>query len=321
MYLNGYGKHKRMKLRVNQKMEALWGQFMMLVCSFLYGTLAGISQEGVNKLPRHANRRGSSRKKEQNEYVRQNDVKTNEQEVVHTMVSQKASKAENCSRDAAGSSQLEVDVSSDQDTLFDDSEGMNDSDWEDGSIPKLDTVDHSPNETMKGLTIEFDEPSGSAGRKPVHLASAEDKELAELVHKVHLLCLLFRGRLIDNACFFTFLSTYALIKDIRGLIDITANALSPLITWFHNNFHVRSLVHAERSFYSALAFALETGEGTPEEIAALSVTLFRALKFTARFVSILDVASLKPEADKYEPSSLQANRVGGGIFSTSTDGG
>ena len=30
---------------------------------FNIGTLAGISQEGVNKLPRHANRRGSSRKK------------------------------------------------------------------------------------------------------------------------------------------------------------------------------------------------------------------------------------------------------------------
>ena len=92
------------------------------------------------------------------------------------MVAQKASKAEeDCSRDAVGSSQLEVDVSSHQDTLFDDSEDMNDSDLEDASIPKLDPVDHSPNETMKGLTIEFDEPSDSAGRKPVHRASAEDK--------------------------------------------------------------------------------------------------------------------------------------------------
>ena len=124
----------------------------------------------MNKLLRHSNRRGSSWKKEQNEYVKQDDVKTNEQEVVHTMVEQKASKAEDYSRDAVGSSQLEVDVSSHQDTLFDDSEDMNDSDWEDGSIPKLDPIDHSPNETKKGLTIEFDEPSGSAGRKPVRRA-------------------------------------------------------------------------------------------------------------------------------------------------------
>ncbi|KAE8673163.1 DNA repair protein complementing XP-C cells-like protein isoform X2 [Hibiscus syriacus] len=54
------------------------------------------------------------------------------------------------------------------------------------------------------------------------------------------------------------------------------------------------------------------------QIAALSVALFRALKFTARFVSILDVASLKPEADKYETSSQEGDRVGGGIFRTST---
>ncbi|XWS75588.1 hypothetical protein CRYUN_Cryun01aG0103500 [Craigia yunnanensis] len=312
------GKHKRKKTTCESENGSPSGSIDDA------GTLAGISQEGVNKLLRHANRRGSSWKKEQNEYVRQNDVKTNEQEVVDTMVAQNASKAEDYSRDAVGSSQLEVDVRSHQDTLFDDSEDMNDSDWEDGSIPKLDPVDHSPNETMKGLTIEFDEPSGSAGRKPVRRASAEDKELAELVHKVHLLCLLARGRLIDNACddpliqasLLSLLPTH--LSKISEVSHITANALSPLVTWFHNNFHVRSLVRAERSFLTALAFALETREGTPEEIAALSVALFRALKFTARFVSILDVTSLKPDADKYEPSSLEANRVGGGIFSTST---
>ncbi|XVF31671.1 hypothetical protein REPUB_Repub17cG0011500 [Reevesia pubescens] len=284
------------------------------------GTLAGISKEGVNKLLRRTNRRGSSGKKEQNEYVQHNDLKTNEHEVVPTMVAQNASKAGDCSRDT----QSEVNVGSHQDTLSDDNEDMNDSDWEDGSIPKLDPVDHSPNEIMKGLTIEFDEPSGSAGRKPVHRPSAEDKELAELVHKVHLLCLLARGRLIDNACddpliqasLISLLPTH--LSKISEVSNITANALSPLVTWFHNNFQVRSLVRAERSFRTALSFALETREGTPEEIAALSVALFRALKFTARFVSILDVASLKPEADKYEPLSQQANKVGGGIFSSST---
>ncbi|XP_021296261.1 DNA repair protein RAD4 isoform X1 [Herrania umbratica] len=287
------------------------------------GTLAGISQEGVNKLLRRANRRGSSGKEEKDEYLQKNDLKTNEQ-VVHTMIAQNASMAEDCSRDAVGSSQLVVDVGSYEDNLFDDSEDMNDSDWEDGSIPKLDPVDNSPKERMKGLTIEFDEPSGSAGRKPVRRASAEDKEMAELVHKVHLLCLLARGRLIDNACDDPLIQASLLslvpihLSKISGVSNITSNALSPLVTWFHNNFHVRSLVRAERSFHTGLAFALETREGTPEEIAALSVALFRALKFTARFVSILDVASLKPEADKCENSSREANRVGGGIFRTST---
>ncbi|XP_022759202.1 DNA repair protein RAD4 isoform X2 [Durio zibethinus] len=288
------------------------------------GNLTGISHEGVNKVLRPANRRYSSRKKEKNENVRQNDPKTNEQEIVHTMVAENASMAEDCIRDAVGTSRLEVDVENHQDTLFDDSEDMNDSDWEDGSIPKLDPVDHSPTEHVKGLTIEFDEPSGSAGRKPVHRASAEDKELAELVHKVHLLCLVARGRLIDNACDDPLIQASLLsllpihLSKISEVSNVTANALSPLVTWFHNNFHVRSLVRAERSFPNALAFALETREGTSEEIAALSVALFRALKFTARFVSILDVASVKPEADKYESSSQEAKRVGGGIFSTST---
>ncbi|KAG4191210.1 hypothetical protein ERO13_A07G078100v2 [Gossypium hirsutum] len=333
------------------------------------GTLARKSQEGVNKLLRRSSRLSSSGKKEQDGFSLENDPKTNEQEVVHTMDVCNASTVEGCHRDAIENSQAkeqevvhsmdvcnasmvedchreaiensqakeqEVVHSMDahnaspgddchKDTLLDDSEEMNDSDWEDGPILKPDPVDRSPNERMKGLTIEFDEPSGSTGgRKPVRRASAEDKELAEFVHKVHLLCLLARGRLIDNACddsliqasLLSLLPTHLL--KISEVSNITANALTPLVAWFHDNFHVRNLARAERSFRTALATALETHEGTPEEIAALSVALFRALKFTARFVSILDVASLKPEADKYEPSNQAAERVSGGIFSTST---
>ncbi|XVE72231.1 hypothetical protein DITRI_Ditri11bG0022800 [Diplodiscus trichospermus] len=312
------GNHKRMKATCESDNGSPLGSIDDA------GTLSRISQEGVNRSLRNANRHGSSSKQKQNGYVHQNDVKTNGQEVVHTMVEQNASKAEDCNIDALGSSQLEVDVRSHQGTLFDASEDMNDSDWEDGTIPKLDPTDHSPNQSMKGLTIEFDEPSGSAGQKPVRRASAEDKELAELVHKVHLLCLVARGRLIDNGCDDPLIQASLIsllpahLLKISEVSNITANALSPLVTWFHNNFHVRSSVRAERSFRAALAFALETREGTPEEIAALSVALFRALKFTTRFVSILDVASSKPEADKYKPLSIEANRSGGGIFSTST---
>ncbi|KAH1131022.1 hypothetical protein J1N35_002400 [Gossypium stocksii] len=303
------------------------------------GTLARKSQEGVNKLLRRSSRLSSSGKKEQDGFSLENDLKTNGKEVVHTMDVCNASTVEGCHRDAIENSQAkeqEVLHSMDahnaspgddchKDTLLDDSEEMNDSDWEDGPLLKLDPVNRSPNEQMKGITIEFDEPSGSTGgRKPVRRASAEDKELAELVHKVHLLCLLARGRLIDSACddsliqasLLSLLPTHLL--KISEVSNITANALTPLVTWFHDNFHVRNLARVERSFRTALATALETHEGTPEEIAALSVALFRSLRFTARFVSILDVASLKPEADKYEPSNQAAERVSGGIFSTST---
>ncbi|TYH62035.1 hypothetical protein ES332_D07G091300v1 [Gossypium tomentosum] len=302
------------------------------------GTLARKSQEGVNKFLRRSSRLSSSGKKEQDGFFLENDLKTNDQEVVHTMDVCNASTVEGCHRDAIENSQAkeqevvhsmdvcnastvedchrdaiensqakeqEVVHSMDahnaspgddchKDTLLDDSEEMNDSDWEDGPILKSDPVDRSPNERMKGLTIEFDEPSGSTGgRKPVRRASAEDKASLLSLLPTHLL-------------------------KISEVSNITANALTPLVTWFHDNFHVRNLARAERSFRTALATALETHEGTPEEIAALSVALFRALKFTARFVSILDVTSLKPKADTYEPSNQVAERVSGGIFSTST---
>lgn len=154
------------------------------------GTLARKSQEGVNKLLRRSSRLSSLGKKEQDGFALENDLKTNEQEVVHTMDVCNASMVEDCRRDAIESSQAKeqeavhsmdghnASPSDDfhKDTLLDDSEEMNDSDWEDGPILKSDPVDRSPNEWKKGLTIEFDEPSGSTGgRKPVRRASAEDK--------------------------------------------------------------------------------------------------------------------------------------------------
>ncbi|XP_055961422.1 DNA repair protein RAD4 isoform X2 [Mercurialis annua] len=105
---------------------------------------------------------------------------------------------------------------------------------------------------------------------------------------------------------------------ISEVPKLSANALSPIVSWFHNNFHVRSSCGEKRSFQSALAFALESRQGTPEEIAALSVALFRALKLTTRFVSILDAASIKPDADKCESSTQDTSRVHRGLFSTST---
>lgn len=39
---------------------------------------------------------------------------------------------------------------------------------------------------------------------------------------------------------------------------------------FHDNFHVRSSVSTRRSFHSALAHALESREGTPEEVVFFS---------------------------------------------------
>ena len=105
---------------------------------------------------------------------------------------------------------------------------------------------------------------------------------------------------------------------ISEIPRLTANAFTLLIRWFHDNFRVRSPSSAERPLHSSLAFALEAHEGTSEEVAALSVALFRALNLTTRFVSILDVAPLKLGTDKSESAIQNANRASKGIFDNST---
>lgn len=199
--------------------------------------------------------------------------------------------------------------------LFEEMEEEDEMEWEDGFI--------EPPSSSKNVVVEFyDSPSTSnPKKKSIRRASAEDKELAELVHKAHLLCLLARGRLVETACndpliqgaLLSLLPSYLLIEADSS--KLTANALAPLVKWFHDNFRVDCSDLQERPFPSSLASALEYRKGTAEEIAALSVALFRALNLTARFVSILDVSSLKPTADG---SNLDVNGLDSGVFDSST---
>ncbi|GAB2211080.1 hypothetical protein Drorol1_Dr00016371 [Drosera rotundifolia] len=190
-------------------------------------------------------------------------------------------------------------------------DGSDDSDWEDGLIPQAYFTVTTQSKQANGVTIEFDGLPSSTKQNPMKRATAGDKEVAELVHKVHLLCLLGRGRLIDNACNQPLIQAALLsllpshLLKISECTKLTVNALAPLVSWFHSNFHVRSSSREGVPFQSALATALETREGTPEEVAALSVALFRALNLTARFISIVDVMPLKPELDK--PSMLDCD--------------
>ncbi|CAL5368300.1 unnamed protein product [Camellia sinensis] len=267
------------------------------------GTLTAISREAVGKLLKRVNARGLSTLKKQDNYLRQCDLaskseslseKTDEHGVAKRN-KENALDGAGCSSDAIQStpSKDTVEGKAFHHTNPDSEEELDESFWEDGSLHILNSVNNFQKDLVNGVTIEFEGTPDSGKRKTIRRASAEDKELAELVHKVHLLCLLGRGRLIDNAC------------------------NDPLIQ-FHNNFHIRSPSSTERSFHSALAFALETREGTAEEVAALSVALFRALNLTTRFVSILDVASLKPDTDKSESVSQDASKAGKGIFHSST---
>ncbi|KAF3780297.1 DNA repair protein [Nymphaea thermarum] len=149
-------------------------------------------------------------------------------------------------------------------------------DWEEGSVSysgsrRTEGIDH----LTKNVTVEFSTPSSS--KKQPRRASAKEKELAELVHKVHLLCLLARGRLVDAACddpliqasLFSLLPPYLL--NFSEKQKLTANKLVPLVEW----------------------------------IAALSVALFRALGLTTRFVSILDAAPLKLDIEDTEDQELE----------------
>ncbi|KAL8161180.1 hypothetical protein V2J09_012669 [Rumex salicifolius] len=197
-------------------------------------------------------------------------------------------------------------------------------DWEEGLIQASDSATENQNGGINAITVDFSVTPESSNSKNVHRFTAEEKEVAERVHKVHLLCLIARGRIIDSACNDPLIQAVILsqlppdLLKISEAMKLTAKALSPLVTWFHKNFRVRSTVIAKKPFPSALSLALGTQEGSPEEVVALSVTLFRALNLSARFVSILDVASVKPEREKSRVFPLDASGVTKDIFDSST---
>ncbi|XP_010558600.1 PREDICTED: DNA repair protein RAD4 isoform X2 [Tarenaya hassleriana] len=205
-----------------------------------------------------------------------------------------------------------------------DDDEINDSDWEECSIPSLDHTVNASVDDIRELRIEFDGVPDAKSQKHVYRATAEDKERAELVHKVHLLSLLARGRIVDKACddpliqasLLSLLPSY--LSKVSVFSKITVKDIAPLLRWFRGVFSVRDELRSGKSFSSSLAFAFESRQGTTEELAALTVALFRALKLTTRFVSILDVASLKPGVDKDESSGQNRNKMNLGIFGTST---
>ncbi|PWA51846.1 DNA repair protein Rad4 family [Artemisia annua] len=216
--------------------------------------------------------------------------------------------------DVEGSSTpLKADDGNSQQAKCESEDEMADSDWEDGSNPNLNSENDGSGIVNKDIAIEFGSSPGTAKRKTVRRASAEEKAVAELVHRTHLLCLLGRGRLIDSACDDPLIQAALLslvpanLLKLTEVTNLTVAALSPLVNWVHSKFHVKSS-SIDRSINSALAAALETQIGTSEEIAALSVALF---------VSMLDVVSLKPDADKCE-DVFQGRKTRKGLFDSST---
>ncbi|WMV53208.1 hypothetical protein MTR67_046593 [Solanum verrucosum] len=318
-------------------------------------TLANISRGAVGKLLKRVNKsRGSRGLKTDDSYLCKQDTMGEpengsseaEKQLTGTTVVRTTLDAKCCTTDVLQNvpSELEngsTDVQCQSIEREDELDGI---DWEDGPVDTLKSESNVKEDTINGVTVEFDAPPDPSKQKTVRRATAEEKELAELVHKVNLLCLLARGRLVDRACNDPLIQASLLsllpahLLKLTDAPKLTANALAPLVNWCHSHFRVRGANDTEKPFHSALASTLESQEGTPEEnfgnrfwypvpdksvlpnttVAALSVALFRALNLTTRFVSILDVASLKPEIEKSYPSGKGPSRAGSGIFSSST---
>ncbi|KAK7300683.1 hypothetical protein RJT34_11531 [Clitoria ternatea] len=270
------------------------------------GTLAEISLDAVGKLLHRANKVGTSGKHTMPEF----EPEQNATRLLEPILQQKTSEVGHCSRNSMENASAEDKCGNLNQGYLDNKEELDDSDWEDGTI----SMDNRP------VTIELNVTPHSTVKKQNRRASAEDKDLAELVHKVHLLCLLARGRLIDSACDDPLIQASLLsllpahLLQLSNVTKLNSKILHPLVSWFHDNFHVKNSTHRETSPHFTLASALESHEGSLEEIAALSVALFRALNLTVRFVSILDVVSLKP----VQSFRSVANESSKGIFNTST---
>ncbi|MCO5614089.1 hypothetical protein L7F22_068370 [Adiantum nelumboides] len=90
--------------------------------------------------------------------------------------------------------------------------------------------------------------------------------------------------------------------------------------WFQSTFQVlsdkSSTSFAREDLVPLLLDTLQKQAGSSEEVAALSVSLLRALGVTARYVTVLDVISLKPDSSSLEASSADwdAFKVDNGSF-------
>ncbi|KAG2583986.1 hypothetical protein PVAP13_6KG255700 [Panicum virgatum] len=186
-------------------------------------------------------------------------------------------------------------------------------DWEEGHVER-DEYFCEPGETV---TVEFnDDVPSSTSKKTVRRATAEEKELAELVHKVHLLCLIARGRVVDKACNDPLIQASILslvpnhlLWSVADVQNLKAINLRNLMSWFHRTFCVTAQSTDRGSFVSNLGFTIQDRVGTAEEVCALSVALFRALNLTARFVTNLDVAGLKPDTKVMGTLNQDASRL------------
>lgn len=198
-------------------------------------------------------------------------------------------------------------------------------DWEDGDVGagvgRAD--DTTPQKEWSGkVTFDADgSPAEELDKKlkkspPLRRANANDKEFSVQVHMAHLLCVLARGRMVSQSCDDSLLQASLVSVLPPRLLPsahsdrVTIGRLEHLGSWFQN--HFRLLVSDEGSsrlrkedgeaLETRLPEVLQKQCGSAEELAALSVALFRGLGYVCRYVTVLDVASIKPDAESLEAS-------------------
>ncbi|KAL3141472.1 hypothetical protein ABBQ32_005034 [Trebouxia sp. C0010 RCD-2024] len=198
-------------------------------------------------------------------------------------------------------------------------DSASDWEWEDAADGEEDWETAEAPVSMSGVTGSFDvEASTEAGpsrprRKGI---TKEDREMARLLHRTHLLCLLSRGLLYDQAASDALLQATMLSlvdPSTRPAMDtpsrLTPASLQPLLAWFHRTFHqlpgpaqaspsdddaLAGVANGVETVAEQLQAAAVARAGTVEQLQALFVALCRGLGLLVRSVRVLDPMPLHP---------------------------
>lgn len=203
--------------------------------------------------------------------------------------------------------------------------------WEDVADEQVENVAlRATNEIAIALDVPRRAPSEEDVKHPKRVTKKE-RELAQLIHRTHLLCLLGRGMFLDKvandpliqASVSSLLPKHLILSSNIEVSPSDENRACAFLRWFHREFNVSNKPYrsnldainemssppAETQFVNELRAALLQKSVTVENGCVLFAALLRSLGFLTRIVCVLD------------PSPLSAHLKGIGLeklpFSTS----
>ena len=226
--------------------------------------------------------------------------------------------------------------SKEQSRMFHDGKGEDD--WIDVSEGEEQNLSNTiePNNSNVGIEISLERESKRSitNKKRKQSWTKRDREIAQLVHRTHALCLLGRAMLYDKAADDVQLQAMVLSilpsTFVRPSDDKTSNPrdqfhsanpnsmfrIAKIQEWFRREFNLESDWHSSRKsnqtmFLDEISTALSRGcgldslkrdlylsferrRGNPEELVALFASLLRALGILTRTVHLLQPSSLRP---------------------------